>query len=121
MRINNIQIAAIEMVLVSKFIDNTVLFLKEHFTAWASTKTDSEITAQVQSLLETAKEFSIRAEINLVRFIICVIKCSLTFPAHLALMTILTNQEINESVRVEIFCLTALSGTYNLKELKISI
>ena len=121
MRINNNQLVVVEKVLVSKFVNATVLFLKEHFTEWASTKTDSEITAQVQSLLETAKEVKIRAEINVMRFIICVVKCSLIFPVPPELISILMNGEANESVRVEIFCINALSGIYKLNELKINI
>ncbi|NEN23565.1 hypothetical protein G3O08_08635 [Cryomorpha ignava] len=101
MLIRTAQIEALGTPKKEKFIEKTIAFLKENTPKWAESKTDDQISATIENMIELGRERNIKKEINIQKLLFHWIKYELKTPPSPEIDAELIQESRSENYRVK--------------------
>lgn len=94
---------AFRQIEVEKFVQKSVLFLKNNFADWCADKRQEEIEAFIYKMIEFGEQYDIKKQLNLQKLMFFKIEFEFDIPLVKVLEEILNEVEKNESYRVTQF------------------
>ncbi len=107
---------AFRQIEVEKFVQKSVVFLRQNFPEWCTDKEQEEIEAFIHEIIAFGEQYDIRKQLNLQKLMHFKIKYEFDIPLVEHLEAILSPIDTNESYRVKYFYKSLLNDDQPVKK-----
>lgn len=113
--IKDVQMEAFRQIEVEKFVQKSVVFLRQNFADWCADKEQEEIEVFIHKIIAFGEQYEIRKQLNLQKLMHFKITYEFDIPLVEHLEEILTPVDTNESYRVKCFYKSLLNKELPIK------
>ncbi len=107
---------AFRQIKVEKFVQKSIVFLRQNFPEWCANKEQEEIETFIHEIIVFGEQYEIRKQLNFQKLMHFKIKYEFDIPLVEHLEAILSPVDMNESYRVKCFYKSLLNDEFPGKQ-----
>jgi hypothetical protein len=112
------QMAAMDDVMMKRFVDKSIVFIRINFPDWSRDQSDEALVKFINKMITFARSYDIRKEINIQKVMEYKITFNFSIPLPPRLALLLNKNDLCEEARLELF-VWQLEDTLPLIELTL--